>query len=263
MFKCKQILKVRDVVVTKGARDRMGSFILGPVSLDVESGETLAIVGFSGAGKSTMLRVMIGMEVLQRGDVLLSFDGEDISLAAANGKLRKKLLSQIGFVNQDPSGSLNPLRSIVDQIKDPMVIHNLCRNGEMDERAIHELELVGIPPEMADKLPGQLSGGQRQRVAIARSLVHRPKIVFLDEPTSSLDPSVQAEVMQVLRNRHTPDMSFVLVTHDLGVVRSLADRIAVISNGKIVEVGEVEACFTHPQSVEFHNMLSAAMFGNS
>lgn len=254
------ILKARGVAKILGEGRRDPSFRLGPIDLDARAGEILAVVGTSGAGKSTLLSVLSGITPPDSGSVLLQWGGQGIVISPAAGGSWRRARLHLGFVHQDPSGSLNPRRSIVDQVADPLRIHGLCPRREAIKRAAEDLEVFGISSKLAPRYPSQLSVGQRQRVAIARAMVHRPAVLFLDEPTSSLDPSVQAEVLQVLRNLRGPGVAIVLVTHDLAVVRSLADRIAVVSEGRIVEVGDAEPSFESPRSVQLRKLLAASFF---
>lgn len=252
------ILRATGIVKTLGASRGDGSFTLGPINLDVLSGEVLALVGSSGAGKSTLLAALSGTVLVDSGESSLRLNGERLVISPSSGASWRSTRRHLGFVYQDPTGSLNPRRTILDQVVDPLRIHGLCTRSEARERAIEALEMVGIRGNLASQRPAQLSGGQRQRVAVARAMVHRPAVLFLDEPTSSLDPSVQAELLQVFRKLRGPDVSYVLVTHDLGIVRSIADRIAVVGDGQIVEIGDVEARFEDPRSVELRLLLAAS-----
>ena len=226
------------------------------VDVDVRAGETLGVVGESGSGKTTLglaLTRMIGSE----GSI--DFRGRDISRLSFAGMrpLRKEI--QIGF--QDPFGSLSPRMSVTEIIEEGLRIHEPKLSAEeRDARVVGAMQEVGLDPATRHRYPHEFSGGQRQRIAIARAMVLNPRFVMLDEPTSALDMSVQAQVVDLLRDlqkRH--NLAYLFISHDLKVVRALANNVIVMRNGKVVEAGTAEQIFTRPQS-DYTKALIAAAF---
>jgi ABC-type dipeptide/oligopeptide/nickel transport system ATPase subunit len=196
------------------------------VSFHVAEGETFGIVGESGSGKSTVLRALSGLNPDWTGT--LRIDGK--ALGQKRGKAFYKLVQ---MVFQDPYGSLHPRHTVDHVLAEPLAIHGM---GDVDRRIDQALAEVGLGPSFRFRYPHQLSGGQRQRVAIARALILEPKVLLLDEPTSSLDVSVQAEILNLLqRLRRERGLTFILVTHNLAVVAHMCDRLAVMNAGRIVE----------------------------
>ena len=221
-----------------------GYYALDAVSIDVNRGESFGLVGESGSGKSTLLRAVAGLAPVSGGTIRI--DGG----ALKGSKRSKAFYRQVQMVFQDPYGSLHP-RQTIDRLRlEPLAIHGI---GDSETRIARALDEVGLGTGFRFRYPHQLSGGQRQRVAIARALIVEPSILLLDEPTSALDASVQAEVLnlleQVRRDRH---LTFVMVSHDLGVVTHMCERLVVMQNGAIVErlsakdlaAGKVEEDYT-------------------
>ena len=218
------------------------------VSFDLAAGETLAIVGESGSGKSTTARLVLRLLAPDAGEI--RFDGRDwLSLPLAELNRARR---DVGVVFQDPGGSLDPRRNVGAIVGEPLAIHRVGSASERRERVAGLLRSVGLPPQAADRRPGEFSGGQRQRIAVARALSTSPKLVVLDEPVSALDVSVRAQVLNLLLDLQetTPSRpAYLFIGHDLGVVRHLADRIAVMYLGRIVEEGptaEVLGAPRHP-----------------
>jgi oligopeptide transport system ATP-binding protein len=248
------------------------------VDLDLAAGETLAIVGESGSGKSQMLLSILGL-VAGNARVTGSarFKGEEL-LSISEARLNQIRGSGIGLVFQDPMTSLNPYLSIGLQLTEPLRIHKGTGRAEAAAQAIEMLKAVHItePERRMQQYPHQLSGGMRQRVAIAMALICRPEILIADEPTTALDVTVQAQVLALLREiRERFGTAIILVTHDLGVIAELADRVNVMYAGKIVERGPVEDIFYHcrhpytealersiPQFTEIRPERLAAIAGN-
>lgn len=220
------MIEVEDLRVSFHADGRAVHAVQG-VSFSVAEGESFGIVGESGSGKSTVLKAIAGL-VAAQSDVL-AVNGRPIAQRRSKADRR-----QMQFVFQDPYASLHP-RQTVDQIlREPLAIHGLDRRDEGIAEALAE---VGLQPEHRFRYPHQLSGGQRQRVAIARALILRPPILLLDEPTSALDVSVQAEILNLIaRLRQANRLTIILVSHDLGVVAHLCNRIAIMQGGRLVEV---------------------------
>jgi peptide/nickel transport system ATP-binding protein len=223
------------------------------VSLELRSGETLAVVGESGCGKSTLGRLLVGLETASAGTVLL--DGR--KLQDIDTHTRARLVQP---VFQDPQASLNPRRTIGEIIRRPMEVHGLGDDSTRKGMVRQMLERVGLPARAEHAFPLQLSGGQRQRVAIARALVLNPRVLVLDEPTSALDVSVQAQILNLLaRLRDDLGLSFLFITHDLAVVRHMADRVMVMYLGEVVEVRDTEALFSGPSHPYTRALLDSIM----
>lgn len=214
------------------------------VSLEVYQGETLALVGESGSGKSTLGRLMLHLEEPTSGRVV--FDGQELGKLSAL-ELRT-LRRQMQMVFQDPFDSLNPRRTALATVAEPLQLFGLAGGKQALQQARSLLQQVGLNPEHTERYPHQLSGGQQQRVGIARALASQPRFVVFDEPTSALDVSVQAQLLNlIVRLRQELQLSSVFISHDLGVVSHLADRVAVLYLGQVVEVGSREEVFTRPQ----------------
>jgi oligopeptide transport system ATP-binding protein len=234
-----------------GGRRRVVRAVDG-VSLWVSQGETLGLVGESGCGKSTLARTILFLEPPTSGEV--RFAGEPLT-AESSRALRRS--AQIVF--QDPYTSLPPRMRVGDILADPLIIHGLEDRGERKERVFQLLVDVGLKPSDARKLPHELSGGMRQRVGIARALAVRPSLIIADEAVSSLDVSVQAQILNLLRDlqeRH--GLAYLFVSHDLGVVKYMSHRIAVMYLGKIVETASAGEIYARPLHPYTRALMSAA-----
>ena len=241
------LLQVRKLTVPLSIRDGVVRAV-SEVDFDLAAGETLAIVGESGSGKSQMLLSLLGL-VARNARVAGSarFKGEEL-LSASETRLNQIRGSGIGLVFQDPMTSLNPYLSIGLQLTEPLRLHKDVDRAAATSQAIEMLKAVHItePEQRMRQYPHQLSGGMRQRVAIAMALICRPEILIADEPTTALDVTVQAQVLSLLREiREKFGTAVIVVTHDLGVIAELADRVNVMYAGKIVERGSVEDIFYH------------------
>lgn len=214
------------------------------VDLAVYEGETLALVGESGCGKSTLGRLLLGLLPPTQGQVF--FDGQD--LAALPPARLRALRRQMQLVFQDTAAALNPRWTVGQSLAEPLRIHNLCPRGEYAARGAALLTQVGLAPDLLDRYPHQLSGGQRQRVDLARALALSPRLVVCDEPVSALDVSVQAQMLNLLADlQRAQGLTYVLISHDLGVVRHSADRVCVMFLGRVCEVGPTQALFSAPR----------------
>ena len=228
---------------------------LRAVDLTVLPGETMGIVGESGSGKSTLLRIIL--RLLRPTSGVVRFEGRD--LAALRGRELQALRRRMQAVFQDPSASFNPRQSVGKVLAAPLEVHQLGDRRSRRRMVGDILELVGLDPAFVDRYPHQLSGGQRQRVAIARAIILRPALVLADEPTSALDVSVQAQILNLFKQtKRELGLTYVFVSHNLGVIRYVSDRMAVMRLGEIVEAGASEAVFTHPQH-DYTKALIAAV----
>lgn len=211
------------------------------VSLRIPKGQVVGLVGESGCGKSTMANILLGLQKPTTGDVLYS--GQ-----SASSFERKDIARRIQPIFQDPYSSLNPTKSIHSIVSLPLRIHNVGDPLEIDRKVHDILDLVGLPRRVAQSYPSQLSGGQRQRVAIARALIMRPEVVICDEPTSALDVSVQSQILNLLQDlRQELGLTYLLISHNLAVVEHMADRVAVMYLGRIVEEADADTLFRDPR----------------
>ena len=224
------------------------------VSLVARRGQTLALVGESGSGKTTTLRVALGLEAPDHGRVV--FDGEELT-GRSFGQLRP-LRARFQLVQQNPFSALDPRFTVAQCITEPLVALRLADRAGRKRRAAELLDQVGLPAAYLDRYPAELSGGQRQRVAIARALAAHPDLVFLDEPVSALDVSVQAQILRLLGElQRNLGLTYVLVSHDLAVVAQLAHHIAVLKDGAVVEQGPATQVLRHPREAYTRELLDA------
>ena len=224
---------------------------LAGVDLAVATGESVAIVGESGSGKTTLAKLVLGVEVPSAGRIV--FDGAELGVRRNRG-LRRRMQ----VVQQNPLSTLNPKRTIRQAIELPLRVHGMVPSGEYAQAVAELLGIVGISPEYMNRYPAALSGGQRQRAALARALAAKPDMIVLDEPTSALDVSVQARVLRLLFDLQAQfNLTYLFITHDLGVARNVASRIAVMYRGRIVESGPTEAVFREPRHRYTEMLLSS------
>jgi len=253
-----QLLQVRDLRKTfRVPGSKSGLTALDGITLEVGRGETLGLVGESGCGKSTLARTLMMLERPDSGSV--SFDG--IDPFALRGKDLLKFRRRVQMVFQDPYASLNSRMSAGDLVAEPWRTHGsmYASRGERQARVRELLEMVGLGAKAADKYPQEFSGGQRQRIGIARALALNPDVVICDEPVSALDLSVQAQVLNLLNDlQRDLGISYVFISHDLSVVRHVADRVAVMYLGRIVESGPTGAVFDSPSHPYTAALMSAA-----
>ena len=224
------------------------------ISLRLQAGHTLGVVGESGSGKTTLALALLH---LTQSEGVVLFDGIDIS--SHNAASLKQLRRRMQVVFQDPYGSLSPRLSIREIVEEGLVAHNIGNEQEREQRVIDILAEVGIDPDSRDRYPHEFSGGQRQRIAIARAIIMQPHLVIFDEPTSALDRSVQAQIIDLLRDlQQKHNLAYIFISHDLKVVRALSDNLIVMQDGKMLEQGRSEEIFEKPQHPYTKRLIKAA-----
>ncbi|MCJ7840288.1 ATP-binding cassette domain-containing protein [Lederbergia sp. NSJ-179] len=224
------------------------------VSLNLEKGKTYGLVGESGSGKTTTGRAIIGLNHITSGKI--TFEGKDItnSLRKAKSTVRK----DIQMIFQDPYSSLNPKKRVLDIIAEPIRNFENLSKAEEKKRVRELLELVGLSPESMLKYPHQFSGGQRQRIGVARAIALKPKLIIADEPVSALDVSVQAQVLNFMQEiQKELDLTYLFVSHDLGVIRHVSDQIGVMYKGRFVEEGQTQEIFNNPLHIYTKRLVAA------
>ncbi|XTZ15928.1 ABC transporter ATP-binding protein [Micromonospora echinospora] len=256
------VLETRDLVkhfpLTKGIvfKKQIGAVrAVDGINIELHRGETLGIVGESGCGKSTLARLLVGLETPTSGDLFVQ--GRNMSKVGAAERRRGR--RNIQLVMQDPYTSLNPRMTVGDIVGEPFEVHpDVVPKGNRRARVQELIDLVGLNPDHINRYPHQFSGGQRQRIGIARALALNPEIILCDEPVSALDVSIQAQVVNLLEKlQNELGLSYIFIAHDLSVVRHIADRVAVMYLGKIVEIGTEDDIYENPTHPYTQALLSA------
>ncbi|MFA9219390.1 MAG: ABC transporter ATP-binding protein [Sphingomonadaceae bacterium] len=235
------------------------------LSFSLHGGETLAIVGESGCGKSvtsfSLMRLLTRQASIQGEVWLTARDGKRLNLLALSEQEMEQVRgNQLGMIFQEPMTSLNPLQQVGDQIAEAMIAHGLCKAAEAQARALELLKLVGIsaPEVRARQYPHQMSGGMRQRVMIAIALSCKPQVLIADEPTTALDVTIQAQILRLMRKlQREVGMGMVFITHDMGVVAQIADRVAVMYGGQLVETADTRTLFKNPMHPYTKGLLAS------
>ena len=259
------ILKVRNLTVEFSTDTGLASLLRGQsarrvravddVSFDVGAGESFAIVGESGSGKSTIARAIARLNQPKSGSI--RFDGQEA--AALSGEALRAYRRSVQMVFQSPYDSLNPRMRVGDAIEEPLIRHGLARDGKSADRVRQLLEMVELPYDLRNRKPRELSGGQCQRVGIARALALSPRLLIADEITSALDVTIQAQILDLLRRlQQSHGLTMIYISHDLAVVRAFCDRVAVLSGGGIVEIGDVADILTTPVHEYTRTLVAAA-----
>lgn len=252
------LLEVRDLEMrfpVSIGRGRRGSLrAVDGVSLDLDEGETLGLVGESGCGKSTLARCLLRLYEPTAGSI--RFDG--IEIASMSARRLRPLRRDITMVFQDPQASLNPRRRIVEIVGAPLRQQGVRSRAERVRRVAESLELVGLGPEHLNRFPHEFSGGQRQRIGLARALITKPRLLICDEPVSALDVSIQAQILNLLADiREELRLTCAFIAHDLSVVRHVSDRVAVMYLGRIVEEGRTADVFADPQHPYTESLIAS------
>lgn len=246
------VLEVNDLVVSYGRADARHA--VDAVSFQVRRGTTLAIIGESGSGKTSLCRAVLGLQTITSGSVRVA----GVDLATLSGRARRVQRRRLQAVFQDPLASLDPRWTAVRIVTEPLVIHGLVGRKEQESRARELIEAVGLPADLADRRPHEMSGGQRQRLAIARAVSVQPDLIVLDEPLSALDVSVQAQVCNLLvdlQRRYA--LTYVIVAHDMAAIKRVSDDVLVMERGKAVEQGRADQVFGAPRHPYTRSLIEA------
>jgi ABC-type glutathione transport system ATPase component len=248
------LLEIEDLAVAFGP-PRNPTTVVDGVSFSVDAHETVALVGESGSGKTTLGRMLLGLTAPSEGTIL--YQGQDI--AARSGEAAQRFRREVQVVFQDTGGSLNPRRTIGQSVALPLTYHRGLDRRAASAEVDALLEQVGLPAaHFRHRLPHELSGGQRQRVGIARALASNPAVIIADEPVSALDVSVRAQILKLMFDlQREKKLAYLFITHDLGVVRAMADRVMVMHQGRVVESGDADAVLNAPRDPYTQRLLAA------
>ena len=228
------------------------------INLTAQPGETLGVVGESGSGKTTLGRTLLRLYEPTSGDVTLRIDGQTIPVTQLDGPELRHLRRNAQMIFQDPYSSLNPRMTVLETVGEPLLVNNLARGRELEDRVKEVIQQVGLRVEHLRRYPHSFSGGQRQRIGIARALVVRPRLVVADEPVSALDVSVQAQILNLLKDMQAEyQLTYLFITHAMNVVRYMCDRVAVLYAGRMVELGAKTPLLTRPRHPYTEALLSA------
>lgn len=256
----KPLLQVKNLKkyypIKKGVISKTVGYVkaVDDVSFDIYPGETMGLVGESGCGKSTTGRSLVRLEDPTAGQVI--FQGKD--LASISHKEMRKLRTDLQIIFQDPYSSLNPRKRIGDLLAEPLLAHKLASKSEADKKVNEILEIVGLSKQYKNRYPHEFSGGQRQRIGIARALMLHPKLIICDEPVSALDVSIQAQVLNLLKDLQKElNLTYVFIAHGLGAVKYISDRITVMYLGQVMELATTKEIFEHPKHPYTEILLNA------
>ena len=228
------------------------------VSLHVLEGETLGVVGESGCGKTTLGRCIVRLYDVTAGEINLHYGDQILPITRLDKKDMRNLRRTVQIIFQDPFASLNPRMNILETVGEPLLVNGLARGRELEDQVKNVISQVGLRVEHLRRYPHSFSGGQRQRIGIARALVVNPRLVVADEPVSALDVSIQAQILNLLKQLQAEyGLTYIFVSHDMSVIRYISDRIAVMYAGKLVEVGPKEELLTHPRHPYTEALLAA------
>ena len=258
LLKAKNLSK--EYVKTTGffSRTRVSIKALDNMTINIKKGITLAVVGESGSGKSTLAKSLIRLVELDRGTITF----KDKNLRKINGEDLKQTRKNIQMVFQDPYASLNPRMKILNIMEEPLKIHDLGSSETQYSKILSMIKKVGLDEQDLSKYPHQFSGGQRQRIGIARALILEPELVICDEPVSALDVSVQAQIIQLLKSLQKEfGLTYLFITHDLRIVRHIANEVIVMKDGKLMEQGKTDIIFRNPKT-KYTKELLASIPGN-
>ena len=256
----KELIKINNLHVEyKTSNGILGKnktiYAVNGVSLDIYKGEILAIAGESGCGKSTLAKAILKLEQAKNGEIYF----EESDILKLDKKGIKKYRKKVQMIFQNPYSSLNPKMKIIDTLKEPLKINTNLSEKEIIKNIEEKIALVGLDKNCLNLYPHEFSGGQRQRIAIARALMLEPEFILADEPVSALDVSIQAQIINLLKDlKEKYNLTFLLITHDLSVIKFLADRIAIMYLGEIVEIGTNKEIFSEPKHPYTKALLSAA-----